>query len=246
VTGPDEQSPPRPRVELDELGRLLLSGEDTQSVLQKVVDLVQRAMPEGAEASITLLRNQEPTTAAYTGELALQLDEMQYGRGHGPCLEAALGGHVVEILDGRTEERWPDYVPTFLERGALSSIAVPVPAAQLAAGLNVYAPTARAFTEDDRRVALCAAAYAGAALTNMDALQDARELAGNLQAAMEFRSVIEQAKGILMERHKLTGDEAFRVLAEASMHANRKLRDLAEGLVRTGELTPDPTLDGPP
>ena len=45
----------------------------------------------------------------------------------------------IEIADGRTEDRWPDYLPTFLDRGALSAIAVPVPAAHLAAALNVYA-----------------------------------------------------------------------------------------------------------
>jgi AmiR/NasT family two-component response regulator len=55
---------------------------------------------------------------------------------------------------------------------------------------------------------------------------------------MEFRSVIEQAKGILMERHKLTADQAFRLLAEASMHTNRRVRDLAVNLVLTGELPP--------
>ena len=69
-------------------------------------------------------------------------------------------------------------------------------------------------------------------------MQDARELAENLQRAMEFRSVIEQAKGILMERHKLTADQAFRLLAEASMHTNRRVRDLALNLVLTGELPP--------
>jgi GAF domain-containing protein len=237
VTGPGDESPPRSRPALDELGHLLLAEEDTQSVLQKVVALVLQVMPEGAEASITLLRDEQPTTAAYTGELALQLDEMQYGQGYGPCLDAALGGQAIEITDGRTELRWPGYVPTFLECGALSSLAVPVPAAQLTAGLNVYARTAGAFTDDDRQAVMEFAAYAGAALTNLDALLDARALAANLQAAMEFRSVIEQAKGILMERHKLTADQAFRLLAEASMHTNRKLHDLAEDLVRTGELT---------
>jgi GAF domain-containing protein len=70
---------------------------------------------------------------------------------------------------------------------------VPVAAAQLSAGLNVYAPVAQAFTDDDRRAVVEFAAYAGAALTNMDALQDARELAANLQTAMKSRSVIEQA-----------------------------------------------------
>jgi AmiR/NasT family two-component response regulator len=80
------------------------------------------------------------------------------------------------------------------------------------------------------------ATYAAVVLTNMDTLQDARELAENLQKAMEFRSVIEQAKGILIERFKLTPDEAFRLLAEASMHTNRKVRDVAENLVLTGSL----------
>jgi GAF domain-containing protein len=238
VTGPvDDTSLQRARPALDELGQLLLAAESTQSVLQRVVDLVRSALPQGVAVSITLLRGEQATTGAFSGELALRLDEMQYRRGHGPCMEAALGGHVVEIADGRTEGRWPDYVPTFLEHGALSAIAVPVPAAHLAAGLNVYAPTVRAFSQDDREVLVEFAAYAAAALTNMDTLEDARELAENLQKAMEFRSVIEQAKGILIERHKVTPDQAFRLLVEASMHTNRKLRDLAEQLVLTGELT---------
>ena len=247
MTGPSEkQGHPRTRAPLDELGRLLLTQQNTQSVLQRVVDLVQQAMPPGAEVSITLVRGDHPTTAAFTGQLADDLDETQYAQGHGPCLDAALSGHVIEIADGRDEERWPEYVPTFLDRGALSVLAAPVPAAHLAAGLNVYAPTARAFSDDDRVALTQFAAYAGAALTNMDALQDARELAEGLQKAMQFRSVIEQAKGVLIERHKLTADQAFRMLADTSMHTNRKVRDVAEHLVLTGELDPGPGARRPP
>jgi GAF domain-containing protein len=247
VTGPAEnQSPPRTRAPLDELGRLLLAEQNTQSVLQRVVDLARQAMPTGAEVSITLIRGEHPTTAAFTGQLADELDETQYERGHGPCLEAALGGHVIEIADGRTEARWPDYLPTFLDRGASSLLAAPVPAAHLVAALNVYAPAAQAFTDDDRAALTMFAAYAGAALTNMDALQDARELAEGLQKAMQFRSVIEQAKGVLIERHKLTADQAFRMLADTSMHTNRKVRDVAEHLVLTGELDLGPATRRPP
>jgi GAF domain-containing protein len=247
VTGPaNRSSPSQTRSALDELGQLLLAQQTTQSVLQRVVDLLQQVMPTGAEVSITLVRGERPTTAAFTGQLADDLDETQYAGGHGPCLEAALGGHVIEIADGRTEDRWPDYLPTFLDRGALSAIAAPVPAADLAAALNVYAPSARAFTDDDRAAVVAFAALAGAALTNMDALQDARELAEGLQKAMEFRSVIEQAKGVLMERHKLSADQAFRMLVEASMHSNRKVRDVATHLVLTGELDLTPTRHPPP
>jgi GAF domain-containing protein len=246
VTGPANQTNPRTRAALDDLGRLLLDEHTLPSVLQRIVDLAARTMPAGVEVSLTLLRDEQPTTAAYTGRLAEGLDEIQYERGYGPCLEAALGGLLMEILDARTEDRWPEYVPTFLERGAMSSLAAPVPAPHLTAGLNAYARTAHAFTDVDRSALTECAAYAGAALTNMDSLQDARELAEHLKKAMEFRSVIEQAKGILIERYKLTADQAFRLLADASMHTNRKVRDVAEGLVLTGELTGGPSTRRPP
>jgi GAF domain-containing protein len=195
--------------------------------------------------SITLLRDERPTTAAFTGQLAEVLDETQYERGYGPCLDAALGSLATEIADARTEDRWPQYVPTFLAQGALSALAAPVPAVHPIAALNVYARAAQAFTDDDRSALVESAAYAGAALTNMAALQDARDLAVNLQKAMEFRSVIEQAKGILMERHKLTAEQAFRLLSESSMHTNRKVRDVAAHLALTGELSAAPPTRGP-
>jgi GAF domain-containing protein len=239
VTGPaDDATSSRTREALDGLARLLLAEESVQSVLQRVVDLVKQVMPQGAEVSITLLRDQRATTAAFTGQLASLLDEAQYGGGFGPCMEAALGGQVIEITDGRTESRWPDYMSIFLQHGALSSLSVPVPAAQLAAGLNVYAAVADAFTDRHREVVADFAGYAAVALINLDALQDARDQAENLRAAMGSRAAIEQAKGILIERFKVTPDEAFRLLTAVSMNTNRKVRDLAEQLVVTGELSP--------
>jgi AmiR/NasT family two-component response regulator len=53
---------------------------------------------------------------------------------------------------------------------------------------------------------------------------------------MMSRASIEQAKGILMERHKIKEDEAFTVLTHASQRTNTKLRDVAAELVRTGTL----------
>lgn len=232
----DSPSAQRTRSALDELALLLLEDESTQSVLQKVVVLLQRVMPAGADVSITLLRNDRATTAAFTGQRALDLDEMQYGRGHGPGVEAALGGLVMEITDGRTEDRWPGYARDFLRRGALSSLAVPIPAAQLAAGLNVYAVTAEAFTDEHRQLARQFADFTAVALSNMDPLQNVRELAENLRVAMESRSAIEQAKGIVMERHHVSADRAFRLLVAVSMRTNRKMRDLAEELVMTGGI----------
>jgi AmiR/NasT family two-component response regulator len=52
--------------------------------------------------------------------------------------------------------------------------------------------------------------------------------------------VIGQAKGILMERHRLTAEQAFAVLSRASQEANRKLVDIAEALTATGALPDRP------
>lgn len=57
-----------------------------------------------------------------------------------------------------------------------------------------------------------------------------------LRTAIASRDLIGQAKGILMERFKITADEAFRVLVGASSRTNRKLLDIAEELCATGEL----------
>ena len=56
-----------------------------------------------------------------------------------------------------------------------------------------------------------------------------------LQQALASRDVIGQAKGILMERYRITADEAFEKLRLASQHANRKLNSLAEELAATGQ-----------
>lgn len=106
----------------------------------------------------------------------------------------------------------------------------------MAGALNIYAREANAFNDDSRSAAIKFAPYAAVAISNMHAYEDARDMADNLTLALENRAVIDQAKGILMERYKLTPDQAFQTLARISMANNRKLRTIADELVRTGEL----------
>jgi len=222
----------------EELGRIPLPESSTQEVLQKVAELSKQVLPGSLEVSVTLLSQDRATTAVYTGKLARDLDESQYGRGYGPCLDAAAGGQLVELRDARTELRWPDYAQACVERGSLSSLSVPLPIQrQVSGALNIYAREAAAFSaEETQQLATRFAAYAAVGVANMKAFEDTRSQAVHLQTAMDSRATIEQAKGILMERFKITSDQAFRMLAQASMTRNRKLRDIADTLVETGEL----------
>jgi GAF domain-containing protein len=188
-------------------------------------------------SSITLIRSETAFTAAFDGQLAMDADELQYQRGYGPCVDAGRAGQLFLVVDMREEERWPDYAKHVAARGVRSSLSVPLPFQGVTIGaLNNYARTPGAFGETDVAVGQEVAAWVALAVGNADMIaRTAADLAG-MQAAMASRAVIEQAKGILMERHKLTEDQAFTVLTRASQNTNIKLRDVADELVRTGAL----------
>jgi AmiR/NasT family two-component response regulator len=69
------------------------------------------------------------------------------------------------------------------------------------------------------------------AVANADAHDRLAEHAQNMRLAMESRAVIEQAKGVLMAQQGIDAEQAFEVLRGASQRYNRKLRDIARGIV---------------
>jgi AmiR/NasT family two-component response regulator len=106
--------------------------------------------------------------------------------------------------------------------------------------LNNYASVPGAFGQTDVAVGQEVAAWVALAVGKADMIaRTVDELAG-MRAAMVSRAVIEQAKGILMERHQLTEDQAFTELTRASQNTNIKLRDVADELVRTRALPHQP------
>jgi|1186.fasta_scaffold300501_1 GAF domain-containing protein len=222
---------------LDRLGRIRLTDHSMRSVLGEIASLAQQSLPGRLEASVTLLTGDDPVTAVTTGQLALDLDEVQYGRGHGPCLQAAAESQPVAIEDMRSDDRWPDFGEAAVQHGCLSSLSLPLPLHEGVSGaLNIYGRQRAAFDEQSREFARRFASYAAVVAGNMLVYESALDRARNLEAALASRAVIDQAKGVLMERFKLTADQAFQALAQVSMETNTKVRDIAERFVATGEL----------
>ena len=224
-----------------DLARIVLASETLDSVLSRIAELAKQIIPGADEVSVTLVRAGRAATAAYTGELAMQADERQYGLDGGPCLDAGRGGELLLITDMRDEDRWPDYAPQAVRVGVLSSLSVPLPIQEDVVGaLNIYARVPHAFGDKDIEAGRAFAAYAAIAVSNADTFVSTAELARNLQTAMESRAVIEQAKGILMARGGITPDQAFEMLVRASQRENRKLRDLAVEIVERARQAPPP------
>ena len=194
-------------------------------------------MPSVEAASVTLIREDKPFTAAYDGQMALDADELQYERGYGPCVDAGRAGQVFLIDDMRTDQHWPDYAQNVAAHGVLSSLSVPLPFQGVTIGaLDTYASQPNVFDDTDIELAQEVAAWIAVAVGNAEAAARTSDDFTQLRTVMMSRAYIEQAKGILMERHKITEDEACTMLTHVSQRTNTKLRDVAEELVRTGAL----------
>ncbi len=218
-----------------DLSQVVLAERSLGDVLGEVTDIAARSIRGAESTSITLVRGDRAFTAAHTGEMALAADELQYERGHGPCMDAGRAGVVLRIDDMRTEERWADYTARVLEVGVRSSLSVPLPYQGSSIGaLNVYASRPGAFaTAESEEAATAVAEAVAVAVANADAHDRLAEQARNMRLAMESRAVIEQAKGVLVAQRRLDPEAAFEILREASQRYNRKLRDIASGIVQS-------------
>jgi GAF domain-containing protein len=221
----------------ENLARVVLVGRDLSEVLSDIVGVARKAMPAVEAASITLIRGDKAFTAAYDGQMAMDADELQYKRGYGPCIDAGLAGQVFRIDDTATEDRWPDYAREVASHGIGSSLSVPLPFQGATLGaLNTYAGQPHAFTEEDHILTEEVAAWVALTVESAEGATRTSDELTQLRIAMKTRAVIEQAKGILMERYKITDDAAIAVLTRTSQQSNTKLREVAAQLVRTGAL----------
>ena len=223
------------------LAGVVLGGRGLAEVLTEIAGIARRAMPGAEASSITLIRGETAFTAAFNGQMAMDADELQYQRGYGPCVDAGRAGQIFLVEDMRNEQRWPDYAEHVAALGVRSSLSVPLPFQGVTIGaLNNYAAAPGSFGEADVAVGQEVSAWVALAVGNADMVARTVEDLAGMQAAMASRAVIEQAKGILMERRKYTEDQAFTALTRASQNTNIKLRDVADELVRTGALPERP------
>jgi GAF domain-containing protein len=219
------------------LARVVFADRKFPEVLADITAIARQSMPGTESASITLIRGEKPFTAAYDGQMALDADELQYEHGYGPCVDAGRAGQIFLVDDMRTEQRWPDYAQRVAAHGVLGSLSVPLPFQGATIGaLNAYASRPKAFGEHDLVLAEEVAAWIAVAVGNAEAAARTSDDLNLLRTTMMSRTVIDEAKGILMERHKVNEDQAFTMLIHASQRTNTKLRDVAAELVRTGTL----------
>jgi GAF domain-containing protein len=114
--------------------------------------------------------------------------------------------------------------------GVRSMMCVPLRVHERVLGaLSLYSDRPAAFTSHDEQVIRLYATLAAIALAEA-------QRTDQLHTALASRDVIGQAKGILMERHRVSAETAFGLLSRASQDANMRLPAVARHLAETGEL----------
>jgi GAF domain-containing protein len=217
---------------ISELAQLLVDDVDLAGTLQRVADLAARTIPDCDSAGLTLVEHGRPSTAAATDERTLVVDEAQYAAGDGPCLQAYRTGSVQRVASGTARVRFPAFTAAAEKAGIHSFLAAPLVVRGEGIGsLNLYSTAGHGFAEVDEAVVLLFAAQGSVAVANGRLYHRATTVSRQLEEAMASRSVIEQAKGVLMATMAIEADAAFDVLRTASQHENRKLRELAAEVV---------------
>ena len=213
------------------IARQLVHEPDTQHTLQRIVELAAANLDGEVYASVSLVRQRRQVdTPASSDERATRADQLQYEANQGPCLDAIWEQDTFQIDDMTTEQRYPDWSRRVAEQtGMRSSLSLQLfTNADSLGALNLYSPQPQAFDAETRGEGLAFVAHAAVALRSAQTEQ-------HLRAAMATRNLIGQAQGILMERYKMTAEQAFAVLSRISQQSNVKLRDVAQRLIDTGE-----------
>ena len=196
--------------------------------LPRLLEHLQADLPESCGAGMSLLGTGErPRVAAATGPAAV-LDEHQWQLREGPLVEAQQTEQVVRAAPLFDEARWPRFTETARPDASGVTAALFVPGTWDQAGpvlLSVYLsspPDADTLRQVEHLEPLLATALGMAEFCAGEHLR-----AEDMLIMMQYRRVIEQAKGAVMVTLGCSADDAFETLVRSSQHFNVRLRELA-------------------
>ena len=219
------------------LNTQLREGAFLDESLQRLVDLAVATLPACDWAAVTSWPTATvPRSLATSDPVASATDQLQYDTGEGPCLEAADESDTLQapkrIDDVRSGSRWPTFCAAVAAQTPVRSVlsfhlgSTPHPTA-----LNLYGRGAKGFDET-LDTAVLFAAHAHVLLAHAVSA----DRATHLDLALVSSRLVGAAVGILMASLRITDEEAFERLRQASQGLNRKLVDVAEEVKATGEL----------
>jgi GAF domain-containing protein len=221
------------RQALDELGKLRFGEMRVDDAMHQIVQTTHAIFDVDGAGLMLADVDHHLLNAAVSDERMRHLEELQVRHHEGPCITAFEDKELIRAEDLTQEERWPSFSKHAVIRGIGAVLASPIPYNQDAVGVV-------AVVSEDRRPWSAEAELALLAFTDLAALliasmlmgEQQTELAAQLQAALNSRAIIEQAKGVLIGRQGLTAHAAYAQLRARARAERRKLAIVSAEVVR--------------
>jgi GAF domain-containing protein len=216
----------------------LAENRTVEAVLQALGDYCTELLPVDS-VGVLLVEDGDVTVATTNTPEGDAVEGLEVELGEGPCIDSIRTGHAVAVPDlAQAADRFPAFVPRALEAGIRSIHAVPMAGrGEVVGSLDVMAREATELSKTELATAQMLADVAVSYIFTVRMHEESTKLAAQLQEALDNRVVIEQAKGILFERHGGTMADAFDRLRSYARSHNQNVRQVAEQVVGR-RLTP--------
>src|SRR5450755_4524333 len=185
--------------------------------------------------------------AAASSQAAGLMELFQIQNDQGPCLDCFRTGQPVTAADlTGPDQQWPRFAAAAITAGFRAVEAVPMRLRDEVIGaLNLFRAGPGPLGPAELRIGQALADVATIGLLQERNVRRSETAAEQLQAALNSRVIIEQAKGKLAERLGLDMDRAFALLRDYARSRNRRLSDLAQAFIDGSETLPGPTATRP-
>jgi hypothetical protein len=210
----------------------VLSTGETSALNQLVADAA-RQVPACSGAAAVLWRGGDAVSLAASHPSLPELIEVQVRLGRGPVLDTLAGDEPVSCPDTLEELRWPDYAASALRQGVRCSLSLAQGAGTEAVCLSLFGARPKMLGPDSVAVAERLVAFAGTVLGIASEYGEARRTARQLRDAAESRSVVDQAKGVLMHALGCSAEEALQRMRQISQASNLKVTEVAARVIES-------------
>jgi transcriptional regulator with GAF, ATPase, and Fis domain len=231
-----------------DLADTMVADFDIMDFLHMLTDRSVRLLAASAAGVVLADPRGELRIAAASSEAAELIELFQIQNDQGPCLDCFRSGQPVTAADlTGADRRWPEFAAAAAQAGFRTVEARPMRLrGQVIGALNLFRASSGPFEPAALRVAQALADVATIGLLQERNLRRSETIAEQLQAALNSRIIIEQAKGRLAERFNLGMDEAFALLRMHARESNQRLTDTARNLVdaTTADFPPGPGRQG--
>jgi len=231
------------RRSLKALDSLRYGATDLHTAIRRIVEATHNLFSVDGASLMLIDADLVLRSAAASDERVAGIEELEIRHGTGPCIEAYQSKDVVSSDDLTQEQRWDDFTPAAVDGGLRAVLVSPIPFGNDAVGvIAVFSAKPHAWTPEGELALIAFTDLAALLIATTLQSEHRGEVSAQLERALETRALVEQAKGILVQRDRVSARQAFERIRADARRSRRKVADVARDILHeAGALAPPPT-----